>query len=33
MELAINNHPDKQISMVDPDSRLMQTQGMTRVVC
>jgi hypothetical protein len=33
MELAVNNHPDKQISTVDPDSRLMKTQGMTRVVC
>ena len=33
MELAVNNHPDKQISTVDPDSRLMKTQGMTRAVC
>jgi len=33
MELAVNNHPDKQVSTVDPDSRLMKTQGMTRAVC
>ncbi len=33
MELVVNNHPDKQVSTVDPDSRLMKTQGMTRAVC
>jgi transposase len=33
MEEAVSNHPDKQISTVDPDSRLMKTQGMTRSVC
>lgn len=33
MEEAVNRHPDKQVSTVDPDSRLMKTQGMTRVVC
>ncbi len=33
LEEAVNNHPDKQISTVDPDSRLMKTQGMTRSVC
>ena len=33
MELAVNNHPDKQISTTDPDCRLMKTQGMTRAVC
>ena len=33
MEEAVNSHPDKQVSTVDPDSRLMKTQGMSRVVC
>jgi hypothetical protein len=33
MELAVNNHPNKQISTVDPDCRLIKAQGMTRVVC
>ncbi|OUR83361.1 IS1182 family transposase [Colwellia psychrerythraea] len=33
MALAVNNHPDKQISTTDPDCRLMKTQGMTRAVC
>jgi hypothetical protein len=33
MELAVNNHPDKQISTVVPDCRLMKTQGMTRAIC
>jgi transposase len=33
LEEEVNKHPDKQISTVDPDSRLMKTQGMTRVVC
>jgi hypothetical protein len=33
MELAVNNHPDKQVSTVDPDSRLMKTQGMTQAIC
>ncbi|KGJ88349.1 IS1182 family transposase [Colwellia psychrerythraea] len=33
MDLTVNNHPDKQISTADPDSRLMKTQGMTRAVC
>jgi transposase len=33
MELAVNNHPDKQISTTDPDCSLMKTQGMTRAVC
>ena len=28
----VENHPDKQISTTDPDSRLMKTQGFTRVV-
>jgi len=33
MEEAVNNHPDKQVSTTDPDSRLLKTQGMTRAVC
>jgi len=33
MEEAVNNHPEKQVSTTDPDSRLMKTQGMTRAVC
>jgi hypothetical protein len=33
LEEEVNNHPDKQLSTVDPDSRLMKTQGMTRAVC
>jgi len=33
LEEAVNNHPEKQLSTVDPDSRLMKTQGMTRAVC
>ncbi|MCP4433194.1 MAG: IS1182 family transposase [Gammaproteobacteria bacterium] len=30
---VVNNHPEKQLSTVDPDSRLMKTRGMTRAVC
>jgi transposase len=33
LEEEVNNHPEKQLSTVDPDSRLMKTQGMTRSVC
>lgn len=33
MEKIVNNHPDKQVSTVDPDSRLLHTKGMTRAVC
>ena len=33
LEEEVNNHPDKQVSTIDPDSRLMKTQGMTRAVC
>jgi len=33
MKERVNNDPEKQISTTDPDSRLMKTQGMTRVVC
>jgi hypothetical protein len=33
LEEAVNNHPEKQLSTVDPDARLMKTQGMTRAVC
>lgn len=32
LENEVKNHPEKQISTTDPDSRLMKTQGMTRVV-
>ena len=33
-EEAVNDHPDKQVSTTDPDSRLLKTQGiMTRAVC
>ncbi len=33
LEEEVNSHPDKQLSTVDPDSRLMKTKGMTRSVC
>ena len=33
MKDKVDNHPDKQVSTIDPDSRLMKTQGMTRAVC
>jgi transposase len=33
LEVEVNQHPDKQISTTDPDSRLLKTQGMTRAVC
>ncbi len=33
MEEAVNNHPDKQVSTTDPDSRLLKTRGMGREVC
>jgi hypothetical protein len=33
LEVQVNEHPDKQLSTVDPDSRLMKTRGMTRSVC
>jgi len=33
LEVQVNDHPDKQLSTTDPDSRLMKTQGMTRSVC
>jgi len=33
LEEEVNSHPEKQLSTVDPDSRLMKTQGMTRAVC
>jgi hypothetical protein len=29
----VQEHPDKQISTIDPDSRLMQTSGMQTKVC
>jgi len=31
--VEVNQHPDKQLSTTDPDSRLLKTQGMTRTVC
>jgi len=33
MEEKVNNHPEKQVSTTDPDSRLMKTKGMSRLVC
>ena len=33
LEEEVTSHPEKQLSTVDPDSRLMKTQGMTRSVC
>ena len=33
LEVKVNEAPDKQLSTTDPDSRLLKTQGMTRVVC
>lgn len=31
-EKEVKDHPEKQISTTDPDSRLMKTQGMMRVI-
>jgi transposase len=33
LKVEVDNHPEKQISTTDPDSRLLKTQGMTRMVC
>lgn len=33
MEEKVNKHPEKQVSTTDPDSRLMKTKGMSRLVC
>ena len=33
LEVEVNSHPEKQLSITDPDSRLLKTQGMTRSVC
>jgi transposase len=33
LETRVNEHPEKQLSTTDPDSRLLKTQGMTRMVC
>ena len=33
LEVEVNDHPERQLSTTDPDSRLMKTQGMTRSVC
>lgn len=32
LEKEVKEHPEKQISTTDPDSRLMKTKGLTRVV-
>lgn len=33
IEVRVNEHPDKQLSLTDPDSRLMKTSNMVRQVC
>lgn len=33
LEKEVNDHPNKQISQTDPDSRLMKTRSMSRQVC
>jgi hypothetical protein len=33
IEKAVNAHPDKQLSLSDPDARLMKTDNMNRQVC
>ncbi|EMC8523764.1 IS1182 family transposase [Escherichia coli] len=33
LEKQVNEHPDKQISLTDPDARLMKTHHMERQVC
>lgn len=33
IQVKVNEHPDKQVSLTDPDSRLMKTSNMTRQVC
>jgi transposase len=33
MEERVSKHPEKQVSITDPDSRLMKTKGMSRLVC
>ena len=33
IEARVNEHPDKQLSLTDPDSRLMKTSNMVRQVC
>jgi|TARA_B100001964_G_C14192612_1_gene581793 transposase len=33
LEEEVTNQPEQQLSTTDPDSRLMKTQGMTRIVC
>jgi transposase len=33
MEQKVNEHPDKQVSLTDPDARLMKTHHMERQVC
>ncbi|TYK66807.1 IS1182 family transposase [Colwellia echini] len=33
IETRVNEHPDKKISLTDPDSRLLKTSNMVRQVC
>lgn len=33
IEARVNEHPDKQLSLTDPNSRLMKTSNMVRQVC
>jgi len=33
LKVKVEAHPDKQISITDPDSRLMKTTAMERKVC
>lgn len=33
LEEKVNSHPEKQVSLIDSDSRLMKTKGMSRLVC
>jgi|TARA_Y100000782_G_scaffold84320_1_gene91361 hypothetical protein len=32
MEEKVQSHPDKQVSTIDPDFRLLKTKGMTRAI-
>lgn len=33
IEVRVNEHLDKQLSLTDPDSKLMKTSNMVRQVC
>lgn len=33
IEKQVNEHPDKQLSITDPDSRLMKTSNTARQAC